>query len=324
MRVQLPTGFTAAPATAGDAAAIAAVISASQAANGDESPISAEELLSDWSGVDLATASLAIRDPSGTIAGYADIDNQANVVISIYAYVAPEFRGRGVGTALRQWSEEYAHRATGLAPAEDQVLVQQFIPSPAASARQLLEDVGYRAVRETFVMETSLDRPLAEPAWPAGIAVRTFVPGEDDQATYEAVEDAFRDLWGRPPGTFERFAALIRAPGFDPALWLLAFDGDEIAATGLARALSDEGWIDVVGVRRPWRRRGLGLALLHSLLADLRARGMRTAALSVDAESQTGAPRLYGRAGMTVRTSYLRYRKELRPGRDPAAPPSNA
>ncbi len=317
--MQLPPGFSAAPATEGDAAAIAAVMSASQAANGDPSPITADELRSDWSGVDLATASLVIRDPSGTVAGYADIDNQANVVMSVYAYVAPEFRGRGVGTALRQWSEEYARQAMRLAPAEDQVLVQQFSPSPAAAARQLLEEAGYRAVRETFVMETSLDRSLPEPVWPAGIAVRPFVPGQDDRATFAAVEDAFRDLWGRPPGTFERFSAMLTAPGFDPALWLLAVDGDEIAATGLARALSDEGWIDVIGVRRPWRRRGLGLALLHSLLAALQASGMRTAALSVDAESHTGAPRLYGRAGMTVRMGYLRYRKDLRPGRDPAS-----
>jgi mycothiol synthase len=294
-------------------------MSTSQAANGDSSAITADELRSDWSGVDLETASLVIRDPSGTIAGYADIDNHSNVVISIYAYVATEFRGRGVGTALRQWAAEYAGQAMRLAPVEDQVLVQQFIPSPATSARQLLEAAGYRAVRETFVMETTLERPLPEPAWPPGIAVRSFKPGQDDRATFAAVEDAFRDLWGRPPGTFERFAALTSAPGFDPGLWLLAIDGEEIAATGLARGLSDEGWIDVIGVRRPWRRRGLGLALLHSLFAALQARGMRTAALSVDAESQTGAPRLYGRAGMTVRTSYLRYRKELRPGRDPAA-----
>lgn len=322
--MQLPPGFTAAPATQRDAPPIAAVMSASRAADGDASAISAEELRSDWSGVDLATASLVIRDLSGTIAGYADIDNQANVVTSIYAYVAPAFRGRGVGTALRQWGEAYARQAMRSAPVGDQVLVQQFIPSPAVSARQLLEDSGYRAVRETFVMEMSLDRPLPEPVWPPGITVRPFIPGHDDQATFEAVEDAFGDLWGRPRGTYERFAAMVTAPGFDPALWLIALDGDEIAGTGLARALSDEGGIDVIGVRRPWRRRGVGLALLHSLFAALKARGLRTVSLSVDAESRTGAPRLYVRAGMTVRTSYLRYRKELRPGYDPAALASDA
>ncbi|HEU5433523.1 MAG TPA: GNAT family N-acetyltransferase [Thermomicrobiales bacterium] len=293
-------------------------MTASQAANGDASPITADELRSDWSGIDLATASLVVRDPSGAIAGYADVDNRANVVTSVYAYVAPAFRGQGVGTALRHWGDAYARQAMLAAPADLQAVVQQFIPSPAASARDLLEAAGYRAVRETFVMETALARPLPNPDWPEAIAVRSFVPGHDDRATFEAVEDAFRDLWGRPRGTFERFEAMIAAPGFDPALWLLALDGDEIAATGLARSLSDEGWIDVIGVRRPWRRRGIGLALLHSLFAVLKECGSLTAALSVDAESATGAPRLYRRAGMTVRASYLRYRKELRPGRDAA------
>ncbi|HET7095095.1 MAG TPA: GNAT family N-acetyltransferase, partial [Thermomicrobiales bacterium] len=241
------------------------------------------------------------------------------VITSVYAYVAPAFHGRGVGTALRQWGEACARQAMRLAPADDQAVVQQFIPSLAASARRLLENADYRAIRETFVMETSLDRPLPEPVWPVGISVRPFMPGQDDRATFDAVEDAFRDLWGRPRGTFERFEAMIAAPGFDPAVWLIAVDGDEIAATGLARALADEGWIDVIGVRRPWRRRGVGLALLQSLFASLKTRGARTVALSVDAESATGAPRLYSRAGMTVRASYLRYRRELRPGRDVAA-----
>jgi len=231
--------------------------------------------------------------------------------------VPPEFRGLGVGTALRQWGEDYARRTMRSAPIDYQALVQQFIPAPATSARRLLEEAGYRAVRETFVMATALDRPLPEPVWPDGIAVRRFVSGQDDRATFEAVEEAFRDMWGRPRGTFERFQAMIAAPGFDPDLWLLAMDGDEIAGTGLARALLDEGWIDVIGVHRPWRRRGVGLALLHSLFAALRTRGARTAALSVDAESLTDAPRLYSRAGMAVRMSYLRFRKELRPGLDP-------
>src|SRR3954452_13689546 len=132
--MQLPPGFTAAPATQEAASAIAAVMSASQAANGDMAAITADELRSDWSGVDLETASLVIRDPSGTIAGYADVDNRANVITSIYAYVAPEFHGRGVGTTLRRWGEDYARRAMQSAPVGDQVLVQQFIPSPAASA----------------------------------------------------------------------------------------------------------------------------------------------------------------------------------------------
>lgn len=315
----LPSGFTAAPATAEAAAEIAAVVTASQVVDGGELVITPEELVSDWSGVDLATETLAIWDADGTMAGYADVDNQANVITTIYAYVHPEFRGRGVGTALRQWGEEYAQQAMHAAPSDMQALVQQFAPAQADTARQFLADGGYQAIRQTFVMAISLDRPVPQPVVPDGITLRAFVPGDDDLAVHEAVEDAFRDLWGRPPGTFERFAASMADPSFDPALWHIALAGDEIVATGLAHAPAEEGWIDVIGVRRPWRRQGVGLALLHSLFAAMRERGLTTAALSVDAESRTGAPRLYERAGMTVRTSYLRYRKELRPGKDATA-----
>jgi len=83
-----------------------------------------------------------------------------------------------------------------------------------------------------------------------------------------------------------------------------------------AEVAAGDGWVDVVGVRRPWRGRGLGFALLTSLFAAYHERGIRRVGLSVDAESATGAPRLYGRAGMHVVRSYVLYRKELRPGAD--------
>ncbi len=82
------------------------------------------------------------------------------------------------------------------------------------------------------------------------------------------------------------------------------------------KVLEGQGWVTVVGVRRQWRKRGLGLALLRHAFAEYHRRGVRKVALSVDAESITGAPRLYGRAGMRVRESYVIYLKELRPGVD--------
>jgi mycothiol synthase len=93
-------------------------------------------------------------------------------------------------------------------------------------------------------------------------------------------------------------------------------DGDEIAGVTLCKTLAGEGWVNVVGVRRPWRKRGLGLALLRHALAEYQRRGVDKVALSVDAESITGAPRLYGRAGMSVRESYIIHLKELRQGAD--------
>ena len=94
----------------------------------------------------------------------------------------------------------------------------------------------------------------------------------------------------------------LGARGFDPSLWLLAFDGDELAGCSLGYLErgtdTDLGWIGTLGVRAPWRRRGLGEALLRRSFAALHARGKRRIGLGVDAGNVTGALRLYERAGM--------------------------
>ena len=78
----------------------------------------------------------------------------------------------------------------------------------------------------------------------------------------------------------------------------------------------DMGWVDVLGVRRPWRRRGLALALLHHTFGEFYQRGKRKVGLGVDAQSLTGATRLYEKAGMHVQRQYATYEKELRPGEE--------
>lgn len=71
------------------------------------------------------------------------------------------------------------------------------------------------------------------------------------------------------------------------------------------------GWIFGLGVRRPWRRRGLGLALLRHCLGALYDRGKRRVGLGVDAQSPTGATRLYEKAGMSVYRRNGIYEKDL-------------
>ena len=83
-----------------------------------------------------------------------------------------------------------------------------------------------------------------------------------------------------------------------------------------AAAPSRRGWVRGLGVRPGWRKRGLGLALLRHAYGEMYRRGIRKVELSVDADSPTGAPRLYTRAGMRVAQRYGVYRKEVRPGRD--------
>jgi ribosomal protein S18 acetylase RimI-like enzyme len=100
---------------------------------------------------------------------------------------------------------------------------------------------------------------------------------------------------------------------FDPELWFLACDGKEIA--GVALNYYDEkaetGWVDHLGVRRPWRRRGIGKALLLHTFGEFHRRGIRRVKLSVDSKSLTDAQHLYEGAGMKTVQQYHIYRKAL-------------
>jgi mycothiol synthase len=312
----LPEGYATRAPERGDAKAVAALISTCQIADTGETDMSVERMLDDWHSLDLAEEAVILTAPDGRIAAYADVFNRSFVIVSIYGYVHPDYREVGLGSYLVAWGERWTRDHMPQAQENARVVVQHYINSANEAARRLLENSGYSQVRGIYVMETTLDEPPTLPRWPADISVRTFVPGRDERAVYEAVEDAFRDLWGRPRNPFERFVRETKNENFDPSLWFLALQGDEIAGLVLCKTLAGEGWIDVVGVRRPWRNRGLGLALLRHAFTEYQRRNIRRVSLSVDAESITGAPRLYGRAGMRVRESYIIHLKELRPGVD--------
>lgn len=312
--VRVAVMYSRRPPTLDDVALVAELMDACVRVDGGAQGASVEHVLDDWREVDLAEEAVLVLSPDGTAAGYADVVNRAFVSLSVYGYVHPEHRGRGIGAWLVGWGEEWIRNRIHLAPEGDAVVVRHYVISTSEDTRRLLGNRGYEAVRGTYVMEVELEVPPPPPNWPEGLRLRAFVPERDSRAVFEAVEDAFRDVWGRPRGTFERFAGRMEGEGFDPSLWFVAVDGDEIAGAVLCRTVAGEGWVDVVGVRRPWRGRGLGLALLRHAFAEYHRRGVSKVELSVDAQSVTGAPRLYGRAGMRTTSSYVVYQKELRPG----------
>jgi GNAT superfamily N-acetyltransferase len=109
----------------------------------------------------------------------------------------------------------------------------------------------------------------------------------------------------------------LESSNFRPELTYLAVArGDAIAGAAICHDFMDIGWVGTLGVRRPWRRSGVGLALLHRAFGDFYDAGRRRVYLGVDAQSLTGATRLYERAGMHPERRHVFYEKVLRDGVD--------
>ena len=204
-----------------------------------------------------------------------------------------------------------------LAPPDARVTVNSFTNAPNERAATLLTDAGYAVVRRNWEMMIALDAAPPAPVWPQGLVARPFVPGRDDRAVYETIGAAFADMWGYLPRPYDDWRAhTVEHPDFDPALWAIVEDADQPAAAICCYQFGERGHVRNVGVRRPWRQRGLGLALLRHAFGLCWARGVTTIDLTVDAESLTGATRLYERAGLRVAREFLQWEKELRPGVD--------
>ena len=142
-------------------------------------------------------------------------------------------------------------------------------------------------------MRVALADVPEEPVWPDGIIVRTFRPG-DERIFYDLHQETFEDHWEHnEPDPYDEWAHwMLQPPMFDPDLWLLAEQDGEPAAIEINHPrpeMPDVGWVGILGVRRAWRRRGLGRALLLKAFHEFRARGYEHAGLGVDAASVTGA-----------------------------------
>ncbi len=325
---QLPRGYTARPVTLDDAEAAAELENAQHCALTGKPSIEAGEIRSEWGQptMNLATNTLAVFDPAGAMAGLVELwDSEPHVHNFVFAAVHPLRQGLGIGTALAGWVERRGRQLVSLAPEDTRVILRQFKLSDDAAAARLLRQRGYALARHNLRMTIDFNGPLPPPTLPDGLIIRPFIRGQEDRALIMAVREEFRDHWGYVESPFEQEYAewqhwMDTGPTCDPSLFFVAMDGAEVAGTALGQAKwpedPDAGWITALGVRRPWRRRGLALALLQYSFVALHGRGKRRACLGVDAESLTGATRLYEKAGMRMERRYDFYELELRAGKD--------
>ncbi|MFZ6026223.1 MAG: GNAT family N-acetyltransferase [Chloroflexota bacterium] len=329
MAIQLPPHYTLRPATLADVEETTALFNAAgEKLVGVADKFHADELAREWQspGYNLETDSCLAIAPNGAIAGFIEFwdPSDPHVRYNVWGRTHPDHENRGIGTALLAWAEARAGQSIGKAPTDARLTLGGSTLASHAVAHDLYRAAGYQPVRAYLRMVIHMDAPPTEPAWPANVVLRAMRPG-DEVDMVRAFRDSFRDHWGFIESPFEEEMERWRAnafadPEFDPSLYFLAWEGEQIAGVSLCwHKVSDDaemGWVNILGVRRPWRKQGLGLALLRHSFGEFYRRGKRKVGLGVDAASLTGATRLYEKAGMRSDPAreMLVFEKELRPG----------
>jgi mycothiol synthase len=321
-----PFRISGGPLSPAQAGLVLSLAEAAQAADG-VAPLSEDVLLQVRHGSGPLARDLLLT-AGDSVAGYAHLDGPDDDAqggdaqggdaqdgdaqdgdISGELVVHPGYRRRGYGTAL----------ISALAAAADGHGIRLWAHGDLAAAAALARSAGFVRFRALWQMRMSIgDRALPGPAFPAGVSVRTFRPGEDEQSWLEVNRRAFAHHPEQGSWTREDLELREAEPWFDPGGFFLAErDGHVIGFHWTKVHPADEegspiGEVYVVGVDPGRQGGGLGRALTLTGLAHLRHLGLGRVMLYVD-ESNTAAVKLYTSLGFSRWSTDVMYR---RPARD--------
>lgn len=312
----LANGYSVHHALPEDIPGIADLITAYEAVDfPDAAPTLPVDVLADWEDLHPATDAWVVQGPDGLLCGYGRVLAEGNGYLEADNYVHPHHWGHGIGTALVLATEARAQEIAATIPsaAASSVVLINHTMAHNVDACALLEAQGYQRTRIFWRMRIEMTTAPQAPAWPTSVIIRACRGEDDIHRAYVVSEEAFADHWGHIPTSFADWTQAHVRERYDPALWFLAWAGDQLVGVALCRMQTDgRGWIRTVAVARDWRGRGLATALLHQAFGAFWLRGVTSVGLGVDSESLTGAQRLYERAGMRAVTSIARYEKTIR------------
>jgi ribosomal protein S18 acetylase RimI-like enzyme len=294
--------YSVRPATPRDLEAVHALIAAQNRNDYGEAIITVDDLQRRWKSSHFETDTCTAY-ANGELVGYAELRDGS----SPFIYLADP-HNVDLGFQLLTILEKIA--------------IERKIPeldTQVSIRNQTLSELflvnGYHSTLSFLIMELIMNEAPPVPQWAEGIQVRTFIPGQDEEATFRADEEAAQDKGYHQPLDFDGWCKRmgLKSERFDPGLWFLACDGIEIAgvALNMCNKTFDTGWVDHLSVRRAWRKKGIGKALLLHSFGEFYRCGVRHIKLSVDSKSITNAPRLYESVGMKTIQEYRVYKKQL-------------
>jgi len=305
-------GYEVRPPTFDDVEAVTEMMVATDLADTGVSETDADLIRDQWSspGVEPSEDAWVVTDPNGAVVAYANVSPDGEGKVKSWGVVHPEHRGRGLGAALLHRIEARAsERLRGIHAA----VLHTAVNDAHAAAAALVRGRGFERVRTFRHLQIDLDgSPLDPGEPPAGIEIRGIEPERDLRGVHAIFLEAFSREWGYRLIPFEEWVGLeVETPSYDPSLWLLATDGDEGVGALSGVVWGDRGWVGELGVRGPWRGRGIASALLRRAFATFASRGLARVMLNVDSENSTGAVRLYEGVGMRTLRAWDVYEKRM-------------
>jgi mycothiol synthase len=242
----------------------------------------------------------------GAAVGYAHLDEGEDLRGELVVHPAHRRRGHA-STLIRALASGAGGRA-----------IQLWAHGDLPAAAGLAAAAGFTRVRSLWQMRRPLPAAsgpgIPEPSLPAGVTLRTFIPGKDEDAWLEVNARAFAHH--PEQGAWSRADLELREaePWFDPDGFFLAERDGELAGFHWTKVHAQgpagvpEGEVYVVGVAPGRQGGGLGRALTLAGLRYLEARGLAHVMLYVD-EENTAATRLYAALGFTRWRTDAMYRR---------------
>jgi mycothiol synthase len=309
-----------------DYPAMAAVIAGSKDEDGQEWALSVEDIARNYRHLHNCDPEqdMLFVEADGEVVGYGRVwgtkQQTATRLYQQFAHLLPDWRGQGIRRAMLHHNECRLRRIAGGHPADGPRMFEAWASETETHWRALLLDEGYEAMRYGFEMvRPDLDE-IPDLPLPEGLQVRP-VQAEQVPLIWAAAREAFRDHWGYSEDEWsdENLKEWQESPTYDPGLWQVAWDGDQVAGMVLNFVNLQEneeygrqrGYTEGICVRRPWRRQGVARALIARSFWVLRGLGMTEAALGVDAQNPNGALRLYQSMGFESVKRHTTYRKPL-------------
>ena len=313
-----------------DLEAIANLINACEAVDRIDSGTSVPELRQEFDepSLDKARDLRLWEDTNGRLIGFGQmwIPQSGEVIDGFVGFrVHPTARGGDLERQIVAWAQGRLREVA--LERSVQVKLRSGSRADKTDRIAILESCGFAADRYFFSMARCLRRAaptlterIPEPQFPAGFTLRQVQSEQDAEAWVEMFNQSFIDHWNHHDLTVESYKHWRTDPDYRPELDLIAVAPDgtfaafcycHINPEDNKRNGRNEGWIGVLGTRRGFRNQGLGRAMLLAGMQRLKAAGVDTARLAVDADNPNGAGRLYESVGFRKLYTWIMYVKDV-------------